>query len=267
MYSLKNTGMEYLVVKWFWSLVILLVAVKSQAASLPDTIDKVRGSIVSVGLLRPQKNVNFRAQGPAHEYRGTGFVVGNGSYIVTNHHVVPDNLGSEVNAVLAVFSGRGSRVKGYPAQVVRSDKEHDLAVLKIKQSLPALSLAPQRNMREGEEVAFTGFPIGMVLGMYPVTHRAIVSAVTPIVIPAASARQLTAAQIQRMKTPFNIYQLDAVAYPGNSGSPVYDPLTGEVLGVINSVFVKGTKEAALTNPSGIAYAIPSRYVAELLPRE
>lgn len=237
------------------------------AASLPDTIDKVRGSIVSIGLLRPQKNVNFRAKGPAHEYRGTGFVVGNGSYVVTNHHVVPDNLGEEANAVLAVFSGRGDRVRGYPAEVVRSDKEHDLAVLKIKQSLPALSLAPDRDVREGEEVIFTGFPIGMVLGMYPVTHRAIVSAVTPIVIPASSARQLTAAQIRRMKTPFNIYQLDAVAYPGNSGSPVYDPVSGQVLGVINSVFVKGTKEAALSNPSGIAYAIPARYVAELLPRE
>jgi S1-C subfamily serine protease len=64
--------------------------------------------------------------------------------------------------------------------------------------------------------------------------------------------------------PFPVFQLDATAYPGNSGSPVYDPATGEVIGVVNMVFVKGTKEAALERPSGITYAIPSRYLVELL---
>jgi len=63
---------------------------------------------------------------------------------------------------------------------------------------------------------------------------------------------------------FNIFQLDATAYPGNSGSPVYDPESAQVIGVVNQVLVKGTKEAALSNPSGIAYAVPSRYVADLL---
>ena len=44
-------------------------------------------------------------------------------------------------------------------------------------------------------------------------------------------------------------QLDIVSYPGNSGSPLYDAHTGEVLGILNMVFIKGSKEAALTNPS------------------
>ncbi len=39
-----------------------------------------------------------------------------------------------------------------------------------------------------------------------------------------------------------------------------------MLGVVNSVYVKGAKEAALSNPSGISYAIPVRYVHELLER-
>jgi S1-C subfamily serine protease len=55
-----------------------------------------------------------------------------------------------------------------------------------------------------------------------------------------------------------------VAYPGNSGSPLYDGHTGEVIGVINAVFVKSTKENALKDPSGITYAIPAKYVRELL---
>ena len=61
-------------------------------------------------------------------------------------------------------------------------------------------------------------------------------------------------------------QLDATAYPGNSGSPLFDPATGRVLGVINSVLVKGNKEAAIEKPSGISYAIPVRYVHELLKK-
>jgi hypothetical protein len=47
---------------------------------------------------------------------------------------------------------------------------------------------------------------------------------------------------------------------------MFDADTGEVLGVINMVFVKGTKESALTNPSGISYAIPSKFVLELIRR-
>jgi S1-C subfamily serine protease len=67
-----------------------------------------------------------------------------------------------------------------------------------------------------------------------------------------------------MRDPYDVMQLDATAYPGNSGSPVFDQQTGRVVGVINSVLVKGNKEAALQKPSGITYAIPVRFVHELI---
>ncbi len=63
---------------------------------------------------------------------------------------------------------------------------------------------------------------------------------------------------------FNIFQLDATAYLGNSGSPVFDASSGEVIGIINMVFIKGSKEAALSQPSGIAYAIPANYLRDLM---
>jgi serine protease Do len=72
---------------------------------------------------------------------------------------------------------------------------------------------------------------------------------------------------QLQRTPFAIFQLDGTVYPGNSGSPVYDPATGAVLAVINMTFVKGLKESAITHPSGIAYAIPSNYVRDLLQQK
>ena len=65
---------------------------------------------------------------------------------------------------------------------------------------------------------------------------------------------------------YSVFQLDATAYPGNSGSPVYDVASGEVVGIVNSVFVKGTKESALSAPSGITYAIPASKLIDLLQR-
>ena len=55
-----------------------------------------------------------------------------------------------------------------------------------------------------------------------------------------------------------------MAYPGNSGSPVYDVESGEVIGIINMVFVKATRESALSQPSGITYAIPVNHLQSLL---
>ena len=63
-----------------------------------------------------------------------------------------------------------------------------------------------------------------------------------------------------------MFQLDAIAYPGNSGSPLYDVDNGRVVGIVNSVFVKKSKESALTSPSGITYAIPAEYMTRLLKK-
>ncbi|MBL8421551.1 MAG: serine protease, partial [Dechloromonas sp.] len=49
-----------------------------------------------------------------------------------------------------------------------------------------------------------------------------------------------------------------------SGSPVFDASTGEVIGIINMVFIKSSREAALSQPSGISYAIPSNFLIEAL---
>ncbi len=233
------------------------------SAGLPDTIDKIRGSVVAVGTVMPVPHAS--AKQPVAKYLGTGFVVGNGRMVITNHHVIPEKLDIEKNETLAVFAGRGKSAQIRKAKVLRSDPDHDLALLEISgPSLPAVVLYQGPEIREGSEVAFTGFPLGMALGLYPATHKGIISAITPIVMPAHSSRQLTAQQIQRLKSPFNVYQLDAIAYPGNSGSPLYDIATGKVIGVVNSVFVKSTKEAVLKDPSGISYAIPVGYVQKLL---
>lgn len=233
---------------------------RAVGAELADIIDRVRPSIVAVGTVMPLRR-------PSAQFMGTGFVVADGNRVVTNHHVLPDEIDHSKRETLAVFSGRGSQAKVHPARIIKTDPDHDLVLLEISNGpLPAMSLAPATQVREGESVAFTGFPIGMVLGLYPVTHRGIVSAITPIVIPSNNSKSLTAKQIQRMRNRFQVYQLDGTAYPGNSGSPVYDARSGKVVGVLNSVFVKDTKETLLERPSGISYAIPAKYVHELLKK-
>jgi serine protease Do len=233
------------------------------AGSLPDVIDKIRGSIVGVGTAYPSRQPNIK--GKPSSLNATGFVVGNGLQIITNAHVIPKKLDVDNKQTLAVFSGRGKTVRVHPARVVDIDKEHDLVLLEIQGApLPALVLGDSVSVREGQKIAFTGFPIGAVLGLYPVTHRGIVSVIVPMAQPADTSRTLTAAQLKHMRNPFTVFQLDATAYPGNSGSPVYEPDTGQVVGVLNSVFIKESRESILQKPSGISYAIPVEHVARLL---
>lgn len=230
---------------------------------LPDTLDNIRGSVVAVGTMRPVKGVN--AKGPAMRFMGTGFVVGNGRQVITNMHVLPESLNEEIQETLVVFAGRGKDAMATSVRIIKTDPVHDLALLEYSGlALKPMTLLPEGFVREGTDVAFTGFPIGMVIGLYPVTHRAVISAITPFVMPAFSSEQLSAVQIKRLKNPFDVYQLDAIAYPGNSGSPVYDVSTGVVVGVVNSVFVKESKESVLAKPSGIAYVIPIHYVHQLM---
>ncbi|HYN79490.1 MAG TPA: serine protease [Lamprocystis sp. (in: g-proteobacteria)] len=228
------------------------------AADLPETISAVRRSVVAVGTF-----MAVRAQ--QHQLRGTGFVVA-GNHAITNAHVVAAPLAADRREAYALFLPAGKdRAEVREASLVSKDEAHDLALLRFSGApLPALRLGTNADLREGETIAFTGYPAANALGLFPVTHRGIISAVVPVANPAGSGRDLTIDVLKRLDQPFNIIQLDATAYPGNSGSPVYQATTGKVLGVINSVFIKGTKEVALTDPSGISYAIPVDHVRALL---
>jgi S1-C subfamily serine protease len=252
----------------------LLVAVFSCAistavcADVPETIARVKPSIVIVGTFNATNSPRFNL-------RGTGFVAGNGNWVVTNAHVIPDGAEADMESKLVVqvrVDPKGQSAQGElamrQATVLEVDKLHDLALLQIDGApVSKLTLRDSETVREGQSIAFMGFPIGGALGFSPVTHRGMVSSITPIALPSATAQQLNARAIASLRSgSFNIFQLDATAYPGNSGGPMFDAETGEVLGVINMVFVKGTKESALTNPSGISYAIPSRFIQQLLQR-
>lgn len=246
-----------------WVLGIVIAGLPGAAAAstpLVSLIAAAKPSVVSVGVFNPLGSPRFAP-------RGTGFVVGDGTLVVTNAHVIPEDLDRTYGAQLRVRVVSGPAAPSERvATVVRTDAAHDLAVLRIDGGrLPALALAPSEDVAEGTEVALIGFPISNLLGLAPVTHRGIVSAVTDMVLPPPNVRQLSNRAIQQIRAaPFRIYQLDATAYPGNSGGPLFDLMTGQVIGVVSMVAIKTTRESALSDPTGISYAMPIRWVHALL---
>ncbi len=228
------------------------------AEQFARVIEGIKPSIVGVASFQKTRE-------PALAFIGTGFVVGDGLTVLTAAHVIPKSLDSDNKEVLGVLVGHGDTAEFRPGSVSVVDHEHDLARLSINGSaLPALRLGDSATVQEGQAMAFTGFPLGMVLGLHHVTHRATVSAITPLTMPSLNAQKLDARLLVPLqKTMYSIFQLDGTAYPGSSGSPLYDPETGLVYGVINMVYIKGMKESAISTPSGISYAIPGNFIRQL----
>lgn len=242
---------------WFFSLLT-----SAFAGDIGVTIERVKPSVVGIGTFLKLRN-------PSIQFVGTGFAVADGRHVITNAHNVDKPLDTEKKETRIVLVSKGGEPQPREAEVLAMDSTHDIALLRITgEPIPAMKIGDSSVVREGRAMAFTGFPIGMILGFHPVTHRAMVSAITPIVTPGITAKQLNAQMISRIReSAYLVFQLDGTAYPGNSGSALYDPEDGTVYGIVNSVFVQGTKEMAISHPSGITYAIPGKYIREMLLRE
>lgn len=250
-----------------WRLIPVLAVIcltlsvgRVRAVELTELISRIKPSIAMVGVYQPVGNPKF-------VLRGTGFVVGDGLFVATNAHVVAevvDDADTFLAVQVAIADTAGSKIRRARKWAV--DQTYDLAVLRLEgMPLPSLLIGDSAAVEEGMAVAFTGFPIGDVLGFSPVSHRGIVSAITPMMLPSGNASSLKSNMIRRLREGrFDIFQLDATAYPGNSGSPVYAIGSGQVIGILNMGLIKADKESAITHPSGISYAIPSIYLRRLL---
>lgn len=243
------------------TLAALLALPLAVRAGLVEVLAQAKPAVLGVGYVNPVKSPRFT-------FRGSGFVAAGGNLVVTNAHVLTSGAEVDLDARLAVMipRGRDAPPEFRSASVVDTDPLHDLALLKVEgAALPALALGDSTAVRDGQSVALIGFPIGGALGFLPVSHRGIVASITSVALPAPTSQKLDERAIRRLREgPFELFQLDATVYPGNSGGPLLDAETGVVVGVINMTLLKNTKESALSSPTGISYAIPARYVAELL---
>ena len=154
-------------------------------AEIRDVLAKIKPSVVIVGSFKSTDSPRFRL-------RGTGFIVGNGNTVVTNAHVLPSDSENMTDTSLVVqvrISDRELQMR--QAEVLEVDKVHDLALLRFQgAAAPAVPIRDSDSVREGQPVAFMGFPIGGALGFSPVTHRGMISSIVPSAMPTPNARLL-----------------------------------------------------------------------------
>jgi putative serine protease PepD len=169
--------------------------------------------------------------------QGSGFVVREDGYLVTNHHVV---AGSAEGGITVELPGH----EPAPAEVVGSDQAYDIAVLKVElDGLAALPFADSDEVLVGQTVVAVGAP----LGLDSTVTSGIVSAVDRPVI-AGNAGDVSY---------INAIQTDAAINPGNSGGPLLD-LSGRVVGVNSAIAQMPTGALGGARGSiGLGFAIPA----------
>ena len=238
---------------------LLFVLLQDNArADLVSIIRKVKPAVVGLGLYK-------QTRVPPAVVLATGFVVADGLHVITNEHVV-SRLPEDMDiSDLVIFTGHGKQAHVRKVKLLKVDKLHDLAILKVSgKPMPTFELGNSETIEEGTPIAFTGYPIGAILGLYPATHSGIVAAMPPYIIPVDHASRLDAAIIASLRNPFRVFQLDAVSYPGNSGSAVYEQSSGRVIAVVSSGFVSKARKSTQINPGLITFAIPVKYVKQLM---
>ena len=169
---------------------------------------------------------------------GSGIIVDSDGYIMTNNHVVAG--AQRVRVVLpdlpkASSAGPGEHNRIYEAEILGTDPESDLALIKINaRGLPVIALDSSRKVRQGQLV----FAIGSPEGLPSTVTMGIVSAVARQVGP---------------KDPMAYIQTDSSINPGNSGGPLIDR-DGYLVG-INTFIISESKGSA-----GLGFAIPTARV-------
>ena len=181
-------------------------------------------SVVSINC--SSVSTNIFGQSVQSASSGSGFIITQDGYIVTNHHVVS----GASSVTVTLHDGRE-----YPATVVGSDSDYDVAVLKINATdLQPVPLGNSSNVNVGDSVLAIGNPLGeltfsMSQGIVSCCDRA----------------------INVDGTPFNMIQVDASINPGNSGGPLMN-LYGEVVGIVSAKYSSYSD----TTVEGLGFAIP-----------
>lgn len=162
---------------------------------------------------------------------GSGFLISEDGYIVTNHHVIDG-----ADSIQISFDDKAGKENTYKAELIGSDRETDLALLKIDaKKLPFLRFGDSDAINVGEWVLAIGNPFGL-------DHT-----VTAGII-SAKGRKFRS-------NPFDSFlQTDASINPGNSGGPLLN-MVGEVIGI---------NAAIIANGQGIGFAIPSNMAKDVI---
>ena len=160
---------------------------------------------------------------------GSGFVLTDDGYILTNQHVIENS-----DSITVTFYNGTS----LPAELIGYDASNDIAVLKVNaENLQPVILGDSGNTNVGDEVVAIGNPLGELT--FSLTQGVV----------SALDRQVTTSS----NTTMNLMQTDCAINSGNSGGALFN-LYGEVIGITNAKYSSGTSaEASIDN---IGFAIP-----------
>ena len=212
-------------------------------SALRDLTQKVRPAVVQIlvtshsqrmGVLQGSENISHQ------QSSGSGVILDANGYILTNAHVVEG--AQRVRVVISTASNNTSILRTQNrtvgAQILRIDRETDLAVLKVAETnLPTLPLGDSDALHQGQLV----FAFGSPLGLENSVSMGVVS---------ATARQL------QPDDPMIYIQTDATINPGNSGGPLVD-VHGQVVGINTLIFSQSG------GSEGIGFAAPSNIVKNI----
>lgn len=202
-----------------------------------------------VGITVSTTTTNFFGQTTTSAASGSGFVLTQDGYIVTNYHVIEDAVNDDAVTVVVSFEN-GDK---YDAKVVGGERDNDVAVLKIEASgLSAVTLGDSDKLVVGESVYAIGNPLGELT--YSFTDG-MVSALDRLITTTS-----TNENGQTETTTLNVLQTNAAINPGNSGGPLFDSY-GNVVGIVSA---KYTQSKSGVSAEGLGFALPINDVKEIL---
>ena len=207
-------------------------------SNISDIIEKVNNAVVGISRVKNTGSTVFLPDGSESLGLGTGFIVTDNGYIVTNQHVSGDKNGT---CYVTLEDGRN-----FNASVVWADSDLDLSIIKINTTnLPYLELGDSDSIKVAQTVYAIGNPIGFEF------QRTVTSGII-----SGLDRTIKLEEDDKTYYMEDLIQTDATINPGNSGGPLID-VNGKVLG-INSV--------KITSAEGIGFAVPINILKPIIEK-
>ena len=217
-------------------------AMKEQGTQITEVIEKVTSCVVGISKIKNAGSTIFLKDGASQLGLGTGVIVSENGYILSNEHVTGSKYS---NCYVTLENGRS-----YTANVVWSDSNLDLSICKISvKNLPYAILGDSNNVHVGEQVYAIGNPIGYEF------QRTVTAGII-----SATNRTVRIDENDQSVYMEDLIQTDATINPGNSGGPLIN-LDGNVVG-ITSVKITSAEWIGFAVPINITKPIIEAYIKE-----
>ena len=216
--------------------------VKEENKQVSEVIENVSKCVVGISKLKDNGNSIFLKDGATKLGLGTGIIVSQNGYILTNEHV----SGKKYSACYVTLENG----KNYTANVLWSDQDLDLSIIKIDAlGLNYVNLGDSDKIKVGEKVYAIGNPLGFEF------QRTVTSGII-----SAKDRTIKLEEDDNSVYMEDLIQTDATINPGNSGGPLID-IDGNVIG-INSVKITSAEGIGFASPINIIKPILNSYIRE-----